>query len=106
MPFVPTLERFDKPNRWRHAPLRLVDEAFGGASPVLALNSLRTEPEQSEQAGMVNLLKGLFGTFRNTTAHAPKINWPISEQDALDLLSLVSLLHRRLDACVQTRRPG
>jgi len=85
---------------------RLVEEAFGGASPILAVNSLRTEPERSEQAGLLNLLKGLFGTFRNTTAHAPKISWPISEQDALDLLSLVSLLHRRLDACVQTHRPS
>jgi hypothetical protein len=35
--------------------------------------------------------------FRNPTAHEPKIYWPINEQDALDLLSLISLLHRRLD---------
>ena len=33
------------------------------------------------------LLKGMFGTFRNVTAHAPKIAWPIDEQDALDLLT-------------------
>jgi hypothetical protein len=43
----------------------------------------------------------MFGTFRNVTAHAPKITWPINEQDALDLLSLVSYLHRRLDAAAQ-----
>jgi uncharacterized protein (TIGR02391 family) len=81
----------------------LVDEAFSFQSsiPHLALNSLRTDSEQSEQRGFMNLLKGLFGTFRNTTAHAPKITWKIEEQDALDILSLVSLIHRRLDNSVE-----
>jgi uncharacterized protein (TIGR02391 family) len=84
---------------------KLVDEAFGRATalPLLAFNTLRTEAEQSEHAGLMHLLKGLFGTFRNTTAHAPKIRWVIGEEDALDLLSLASLLHRRLDAAVRTR---
>lgn len=83
----------------------LVDEAFSfkSAIPYLALSSLRTESEQSEQKGFVNLLKGLFGTFRNTTAHAPKITWKIEEQDALDILSLVSLVHRRLDSSTRAR---
>jgi len=83
----------------------LVDEAFsfGKGTPYLALNSLQTESEQSEQRGFMNLLKGLFGTFRNTTAHAPKITWRIEEQDALDILSLVSLVHRRLDESVPAR---
>lgn len=46
----------------------------------------------------------MFGTFRNVTGHAPKITWPISEQDALDLLTLVSYLHRRLDDAAQVPR--
>ncbi len=78
----------------------LVDEAFGLKSPLLAINTLRTDTEQSEQKGFANLVKGVFGVFRNVTAHAPKITWPIDEQDALDLLSLVSYIHRRLDAAV------
>jgi uncharacterized protein (TIGR02391 family) len=76
----------------------IVDQAFGLKSPLLAINTLRTETEQSEQKGFANLLKGMFGTFRNVTGHAPKVTWPIDEGDALDLLSLVSYLHRRLDA--------
>jgi uncharacterized protein (TIGR02391 family) len=76
----------------------LVDRAFGVNNPILAVNTLRTETEQSEQKGFANLLKGMFGTFRNVTAHAPKIKWPVNEQDALDLLSLVSYMHRRIDA--------
>ncbi len=76
----------------------IVDKAFGLSAPMLAINTLQTETEQSEQKGFTNLLKGMFGTFRNVTAHAPKITWRIEEQDALDLLSLISLLHRRLDS--------
>lgn len=80
----------------------LVDAAFGGSQPLLGLNSLRTETERSEQRGLVNLLKGVFGTFRNPTAHAPRVSWPIDERDAIDLLTIASYLHRRIDASVRT----
>ena len=80
----------------------LVDWAFGGDRPLLALTSLLTETQRSEQRGFVNLLKGFFGTFRNPTAHSPKVVWPIDEADALDLLTLASYLHRRVDAAVRT----
>jgi uncharacterized protein (TIGR02391 family) len=66
--------------------------------PALAFNTLSNETERSEHTGLTMLIKGMFGTFRNTTAHAPKITWPIELEDALDLLTLASLLHRRLDA--------
>jgi uncharacterized protein (TIGR02391 family) len=79
----------------------LVDIVFSLKNPVLAINTLRTETEQSEHKGFANLLKGMFGTFRNVTAHAPKIHWTIEEQDALDLLTMVSYLHRRLDRAVK-----
>jgi uncharacterized protein (TIGR02391 family) len=83
----------------------LVDEAFSFKSiPYLSLNSLITESEQSEQKGFMNLLKGLFGTFRNTTAHAPKIKWKIDELDALDILSMISLVHRRLDKAIEAKK--
>lgn len=84
----------------------LVDGAFGGVDkggPILAFNTLQTKTEKSEHTGMMNLLKGLFGAFRNVTAHAPKVKWTINEQDALDMMSLASLLHRRLDRAVRTR---
>lgn len=84
----------------------LVDEAFSfnKGIPHLALNSLQTASEQSEQKGFSNLLKGVFGTFRNTTAHAPKVTWVIEEQDALDILSTVSLIHRRLDGAIEAQK--
>jgi uncharacterized protein (TIGR02391 family) len=85
----------------------LVDDAFGLGKvgiPFLAFNTLQTESERSEHKGLMNLMKGMFGTFRNPIAHAPKIHWNVSEQDALDLLTMASFLHRRLDAAVRTPR--
>ncbi|MBL1214982.1 MAG: TIGR02391 family protein [Ignavibacteriae bacterium] len=76
----------------------LVDAAFGGNDPVLKINSYISETEKSEQRGFTNLLKGLFGTFRNPTAHALRIEWNMSEIDALDLFSLVSYAFRRIDS--------
>lgn len=85
----------------------LVDQAFGigqAGMPFLALNTLQTETERDEQKGLMNLIKGMFGAFRNVTAHAPKISWTVTEQDALDLLTIASLIHRRLDSAVRTPR--
>jgi uncharacterized protein (TIGR02391 family) len=65
--------------------------------PRVAFNSLATDWERSEQTGTAALLKGLFSTFRNPTAHAPKLLWAVSRRDALDMLTLTSMLHRRLD---------
>lgn len=76
----------------------LVNEAFAIKNPVLALNPLVTETEKSEQKGFTNLLIGVFGTVRNPLAHAPKVVWPMTEQDALDILTLVSFVHRKLDS--------
>lgn len=80
---------------------RLIDRALaaGGTNmPILAINNLQTETERSEQNGLVNLTKGVFGMFRNVTAHAPRITWPINEADALDIFTTLSLIHRRLDS--------
>lgn len=75
----------------------LVNEAFSVRSPRIMINPLHTETERSEQKGVANLLVGLFGAVRNPLAHAPKVNWPMLEQDALDILALISFVHRRLD---------
>ncbi len=76
----------------------LVDRSLSGATPMLAINALKTDSERSEQKGFANLCKGIFGMFRNPTAHAPRIHWSMSQEDAEDLMSLLSLAHRRLDA--------
>ena len=81
----------------------LVDHVFSVERPVLAMNTLRTETEKSQHKGFAALLKGCFGAVRNPLAHEPKILWK-GEDDASDYLSLISLLHRKLDDCVLIRR--
>jgi len=76
---------------------QLIDDAFGGSNPILKINAFKTDTEKNEQRGFTNLAKGLFGTFRNPTAHAPKIEWNLEEQDALDLFTLASYVLRRID---------
>ncbi len=71
---------------------------------MLAINALTDDSQVSEQRGFANLVKGMFGMFRNTTAHAPRMNWNMTRRDAEDLLTLASLIHRRLDAAVMPAR--
>jgi len=76
----------------------LVDDAFGlTKGPVIAINELRNQTDEGEQKGFANLLKGLFGMVRNPLAHNAKVEWQMSEQDALDILTTLSLVHRKLD---------
>lgn len=82
----------------------LIDRALTGDPPMLAINSLQTDSEKSEQRGFANLLKGTFGMFRNPTAHAPRLHWNMEKSDAEDLLSLASLIHRRIDDAVMPPR--
>lgn len=77
---------------------KLVDKVFSEKKPILAFNSLQTETEKSEHRGFADLLKGCFAAVRNPGAHEPRILWK-GEDDAADYLTLISLLHRKLDAC-------
>jgi uncharacterized protein (TIGR02391 family) len=79
----------------------LVNVAFSIKNPVLAFSSLTSETEVSEQKGISNLLVGLFGAIRNPLAHAPKTVWVMSEQDAIDIFSLLSYVHRKLDGVIK-----
>lgn len=79
----------------------LVNQALSTKTPIIALNSLRSETEISEQKGIANLLVGLFGAIRNPTAHAPKVIWAMPEQDAIDVFALLSFVHRKLDNAIK-----
>src|SRR5207244_9974394 len=69
-----------------------------GTAPRIAINDLLTDSQRSEQSGFANLVKGFFGMFRNPTAHEARVLWRMSKEDAEDLLSIASLIHRRIDA--------
>lgn len=84
----------------------LVEEALGirnSRTPMLAWNSLATENDRSEHRGVALMIAGTFAYFRNLPAHGPKIGFRnVTEEEALELLTIVSFLHRRLDAAVST----
>lgn len=86
---------------------QLVDDAcsISAGHPKVAFNSLASEWEKSEHKGLAMIMKGIFSTFRNPVAHAPKINWATSREDALDMLTLASMLHRRLDTATIRHDP-
>ena len=66
--------------------------------PRLALSLLKSESERSEQKGFTQLVKGVSQTFRNPVAHAPKVLWGMKKEDAIDIFTTVSLIHRKLDS--------
>lgn len=41
--------------------------------------------------------------FRNPSSHTLKVEWNMSEQDALDILAIISYCHRRLDKAQKIR---
>ena len=82
----------------------LIDAAFSIKAPMLAINTLQSESEESEHKGFASLLRGIMGTFRNVTAHAPKIDWAVNREDALDALTIISYAHKRIDQAVVVGR--
>lgn len=68
--------------------------------PRLALSMLDTESERSEQKGFHQLLKGISQTFRNPVAHSPKVLWGMEKEDAIDIFTTISLIHRKLDKAI------
>jgi uncharacterized protein (TIGR02391 family) len=61
----------------------------------LLLIHCKVKLKKANKKGFSNLLVGLFGAIRNPTAHAPKIFWDMSEQDALDILTFISFMPRK-----------
>lgn len=67
--------------------------------PKLAFNTLDNETERNEHDGFMNLMVGSFQLFRNPISHTPKVKWQRDVEDAVDCLTLISLLHFILDEC-------
>lgn len=84
----------------------LVDQALSKQRPLLVWNRLHTPSENSEHTGIAMLLKGIFSYYRNPTAHEPRILKPVLESEALEALTTISLLHRKLDEAQRTALPA
>jgi uncharacterized protein (TIGR02391 family) len=60
----------------------LVGQALGGKAPKLRLNRLQTESEKSVQAGVEQLLRGVFQALRNPRSHE-RVEDTQSDADAI-----------------------
>lgn len=77
----------------------LFQNAFATKNPYIILNMLATDSEKNEYNGLKELLIALFHLVRNPMAHTPKINWKQNENEALDILTIISFAHKYLDKC-------
>ncbi|MFY9587957.1 MAG: TIGR02391 family protein [Actinomycetota bacterium] len=68
--------------------------------PRVQINKLSSDSERDEQTGFATLIKGLLGMFRNPVAHDPRMSRTVTDDELLELLMLVSMVHRRLDGAV------
>lgn len=80
---------------------RLVDAVLmpgAAGAPRVAINTGVTATERDEQKGFASLIKGLSSMYRNPAAHDPRLNRPVGDEELLELLTTLSMVHRRLDA--------
>lgn len=75
----------------------LYNQVFSIREPMLMINSLGTESDESEQKGFLNLLIGIHGHYRNLRAHSMRLGSDEDIQDFHDAMGLFSYVHRRLD---------
>jgi uncharacterized protein (TIGR02391 family) len=75
--------------------LPLMQQAFSPNKPILKLNSMSDQSEKDEQAGLMQIYAGVMLGIRDPKGHSI-INLKDREK-ALEYLSLISLLFRRLD---------
>ncbi len=85
----------------------LIDAALSlgkSGEPVIAINDLASQTDRDEQAGFANLIKGLAGMFRNPVAHDPRVLRTVTDTQLLELVTSLSMVHRRLDAATINRQ--
>ena len=78
----------------------LMMEAWGWENGTLKVTPCQTDTDKNVQDGIKFLSAGLMRAMRNPTAHEPALDWPITKEDCLDMLSFVSFLFRQLDKAV------
>lgn len=75
----------------------LIDMVMAVKAPKMLINRFQTDSEISEHKGFSAMLKALYSLFRNPEAHTPRIKWSMDKTEALDILGIISLCHRKLD---------
>jgi uncharacterized protein (TIGR02391 family) len=82
----------------------LMGKAFGTASPKLLLADQSTQTGRDIQSGFQHLFRGAVTGIRNPNAH--ELFTPLDDNEALEQLTLASLLMHRLDSATVTSGAG
>ena len=85
-------------------PLML--DVWGCRNGVLKITACQSDTDRNVQDGIKFLSAGLMQAIRNPTAHEPAVDWPISKDDCLDILSFMSFLFKKLDDAVYFASPS
>lgn len=83
---------------------RLFEVALSTKNPYLKLADITTESGRNQQNGLKEMLNGVMHLIRNPTAHELRIRWDVNEKDAVDILNLISYIHKLLDYCDVVQR--
>lgn len=67
------------------------------SGPVVAINAGRTPSDRSEQSGLANYAIGLLSLYRNPTSHETRLRRKVDDDELLEALTAISMVHRRLD---------
>lgn len=57
-------------------------------------DALKTDSEISEFTGLKELMESIFHLVRNPVAHTPKANWKTDRIKTLEILTMISLVHK------------
>ncbi len=83
----------------------LIDECFAlgrEKKPMLAINTLQTPSQESEQKGFGNFCKGFFSMYRNPKAHNAKILEETQLSQMTEVLVIATIIHNKLDNTFKT----
>lgn len=78
----------------------IAEQAFAfpwKGEPILAFNQFETDNDRSEQFSLMVLLKAMFLIVQDEQSGKYRHGWKLSQDDALDLLTVLSFFHRKID---------
>lgn len=81
----------------------LMQQSWAWRSNILRATSGNTDSDESYHEGLKLLSEGVMAGVRNIPAHEPVLSWPISKEDCIDCLHLLSFLFRKLEKAVNIR---
>lgn len=94
------LEKVKSKSNLRVDTPTIAEQAFAfpwKGEPVLAFNQFESDSDRSEQFSLMVLLKAMFLIVQDEQSGKYRHGWKLSQDDALDLLTMISFFHKKID---------